>query len=123
MAILLGIGYTLDPVIAERDLECGLGPIPAGHAAGVRQVAEGWCDGRKVLRLEFVAAIGQADPHDSVTIDGDPPIDLVLRGGVHGDVATSAILLNSIDALRAAEPGLHTMATVRPPRCHAGPSA
>ena len=111
---------TLEPVIAESELECGLGPIPAGHAAGVRQVAEGWRDGERALRLEFVAAVGQDDPHDRVRIDGEPPIDLVLRGGVHGDVATSAVLLNSIGALRAAEPGLHTMATIRPPRCQVG---
>ena len=87
----------------------------------VRQVAEGFtAAGERVLRLEFVAAIGQEDPHDRVKIDGEPPIDLVLRGGVHGDVATSAMLLNSIGALRAAEPGLHTMATIRPPRCQLG---
>jgi 4-hydroxy-tetrahydrodipicolinate reductase len=110
---------TLEPVVAERDLTAGVGPIPAGHAAGVRQVGRGFARGREVLRLEFQASIGQSDPHDRVLIDGDPPIDLVLRGGVHGDTATSAILLNTIRPLLSAAPGLHTMATI-PMACSTG---
>lgn len=53
------------------------------------------------------------DPHDRVIVDGVPAIDLVWRGGVQGDIATSAITLNSIASLRAAAPGLHTMAASR----------
>ena len=107
---------TLEPVVARVPLACALGPIPAGHATGVRQVAEGWVRGAAVLRLVFQAAIGQPEPHDRVHVDGDPPLDLVLRGGVHGDVATSALLLNALPALNEARPGLHTMASVRPAR-------
>jgi 4-hydroxy-tetrahydrodipicolinate reductase len=102
----------LSPIRAERDLECALGPIPAGRAAGVRQVARGWRGDAVAVELEFQAAIGLADPHDRVEIDGDPPVDLVWRGGVHGDVATSAIVLNSVRGLRALEPGLHTPASI-----------
>ena len=109
---------TLEPVIADRALECGLGPVRVGDAAGVRQVAEGRNGaGEVVARLVFQAAIGQPDPHDSVRITGEPPIDLVLRGGVHGDVATSAMLLNTIAPLRTVEPGLHTMASIPPAPC------
>ena len=102
----------LSAVPAERDLECGLGPIPAGHAAGVRQVARGWRGDDCVAELIFQAAIGQADPHDRLEVDGDPPIDLVWRGGVHGDTATSAIVLNTLRSLREAAPGLHTMSSL-----------
>jgi len=106
---------TLDPVLADRELESGLGPIPAGHAAGVCQIARGWIGERCVLHLEFQAAIGLENPHDRVKIEGTPPLDLVLHGGVHGDEATAAMLLNCIEPLAAAEPGLHTMATIRLP--------
>lgn len=109
-----GWSESLEPVLAERELECGLGPIPAGHAAGVRQVAEGTVDGQVRLRLVFQAAIGQEDPHDAVRIAGDPPVDLVVRGGVHGDVGTSAMLINTLPALLEARPALHTMASLRP---------
>ena len=62
--------------------------------------------------MEFQAAIAQKDPHDRIVIEGEPPLDLVLRGGVHGDTATSAIVLNSIKSLLRARPGLHNMATI-----------
>lgn len=103
---------TIEPIKTERDLESGLGPVKRGKACGVRQQALGWCEGRVVITLEFRAAIGLSDPHDRVIVQGEPPIDLVWRGGVHGDIATSAIVLNSIGQLRAAAPGLHTMATI-----------
>ena len=105
---------TIEPVLATAPLACALGPIPIGHAAGVRQTAQGICGGKPLIQLEFQAAIGQTDPHDRVLLDSDPPIDLVIKGGVHGDVATSAIVINSLQPLITAEPGLHTMATIAP---------
>jgi 4-hydroxy-tetrahydrodipicolinate reductase len=103
---------TIEPVIATRALECALGPIPAGWVAGVRQVAEGFVAGAPKLHFEFQAAIAQPDPHDRVVLDADPPIDLVIENGVHGDTATSAIVINAVPSLVAAPAGLHTMATI-----------
>lgn len=103
---------SIEPIKTERELESGLGPVKPGKACGVRQQARGWSEGRVVITLEFRAAIGLADPHDRVIVQGEPPIDLVWKGGVQGDIATSAIVLNSIAPLRAAAPGLHTMATI-----------
>ncbi|MBL8861874.1 MAG: dihydrodipicolinate reductase [Planctomycetes bacterium] len=100
------------PVYADRDLPSGLGLVPEGRICGVRQEARGYDGHRLVVNLKFQAAIGQQDPHDRVIVDGVPAIDLVWRGGVQGDIATSAITLNAIAALRAAPPGLHTMATI-----------
>lgn len=108
---------TIEPVLATQALNCALGAIPVGHAAGVRQTAEGWSGGKLKLRFEFQAAIGQADPHDRVQLDSDPPLDVVFKGGVHGDVATSAIVLNAIAPLVSARPGLHTMATIPMAAC------
>ena len=108
---------TIEPVIAVRDLDCALGRIPCGHAAGVRQTAEGIVGGVSVLRYEFQAAIGQAEARDRVFLDADPPLDLVIHGGVHGDTATSAIALNALRPLLAATPGLHTMATIPMTAC------
>lgn len=108
---------SIEAVKADRDLSAAIGPIRKGMAAGVRQVARAWAKGAPttdapLIQMEFKAAIGQADPHDRVVIDGEPPIDMILRGGVHGDIATSAISINSIPSLIAAPPGLHTMATI-----------
>lgn len=105
----------IEPVVADRELVCALGDISRGAVSGVRQVARGYADEREVLRLEFQAAIGQKDPHDRVVIHGDPDIDVQIPGGVHGDTATCAIVLNAVPRIMAAPPGLHTMATIPPP--------
>ena len=113
------LGFRIDrweeeigPVLAERELPSGFGPIPMGKAAGVRQVATAFLEGRAVIRLEFQAAIGQRDPHDRIVVEGEPRLDLRFQGGVHGDAATSAIVLNSLNPLLRARPGLHSMATL-----------
>jgi 4-hydroxy-tetrahydrodipicolinate reductase len=60
----------------------------------------------------FQAALDEPEPRDRAVIEGEPPVELVLPGGVHGDQATSALVLNTVRPLLAAEPGLHTMATL-----------
>lgn len=102
----------ITPVKADRDLQSVIGPIPRGRVAGVRQVARGFSGDHALIHMEFQAAIGQADPHDRVVVEGEPPLDVIFRGGVHGDIATSAITLNAIHPLMQAAPGLHTMATI-----------
>jgi 4-hydroxy-tetrahydrodipicolinate reductase len=118
----LGLGVvdkweeTLEAVKSDRELTCDLGTIPLGVAAGVRQVARAWHGDRLVAELTFQAAIGQDDPHDRVVIEGEPALDATIKGGVHGDVATVAITINTIERLLEATPGLHTMATIAPTR-------
>ena len=68
--------------------------------------------GRPALELLFQATVGEGEPRDRVVIEGEPPVELVLPGGVHGDTGTSALVLNVIRSLLAAEPGLHTMASL-----------
>jgi 4-hydroxy-tetrahydrodipicolinate reductase len=106
------VDETIAPVVAETAMTCGLGPIPAGTCRGVFQTARGWSGGREVITLIFRAAIGEPDARDHVIVEGDPPVDLVIKGGLHGDVATSSVTLNAVRALLAAPPGLHTMSTI-----------
>ncbi len=117
IAARLGLRVTrweedIAPVYADRDLHSGLGLVPKGRICGVRQEARGHDSNQLVVTLKFQASIGYPDPHDRVIVDGEPAIDLVWKGGVQGDIATSAITLNSIASLRAAAPGLHTMASI-----------
>jgi len=102
----------ITPVIADRDLNSGVGPVARGKVCGVRQVAKGYFDERTVVHMEFQASIGQHNPHDRITIDGDPAIDMVIPGAVHGDVATSAIVINALPRIIQAPPGVHTMASI-----------
>jgi 2,4-diaminopentanoate dehydrogenase len=41
-----------------------------------------------------------------VQIDADPPLDLLIKGGVAGDQATVAALVNTVPRLMHARPGL-----------------
>jgi 4-hydroxy-tetrahydrodipicolinate reductase len=52
---------------------------------------------------------GAPKPHDSIKISGVPPIDMTIRGGVQGDLATAAIVSNAIPNVIASTPGLKTM--------------
>ena len=47
-------------------------------------------------------SVGAPEPHDRVVIEGDPPLDLMIRGGTHGDRATVGTVLNAIPAVIAA---------------------
>ncbi|HIA03128.1 MAG TPA: dihydrodipicolinate reductase [Myxococcales bacterium] len=106
---------TIQPVIAEEDLECAIGPISAGNVRGIMQVARGMYGAQCLVELIFKAAIAEPNPHDTIIVDGVPPFELTWRGGVHGDAATAALVLNTISPLLKAAPGLHMMTTITPP--------
>ena len=55
------------------------------------------------------------DPHDRVVIDGDPQIDCLLQGGLAGDHATVAALVNAVPRVLKAGGGLHIMTDLAAP--------
>jgi len=111
------VDETLEPAIAPRDLDTEHLRIPAGAAAGIRQSARGYLKGELVVSLDLQAYVGAEAPRDHILIDADPPIDATLAGGVSGEVATAAILVNTLPRLLAAPAGLLTMKDV--PLVHA----
>ncbi len=104
------------PVVARRPLRSALGPIAVGQVAGLRQSVRCLRAGRTVISLEMVMAVGAEDPHDAALIEGDPPIHLRAVGGIFGDSATVATLLNAVPRVVAAAPGLHTVLDLPVPR-------
>jgi 4-hydroxy-tetrahydrodipicolinate reductase len=100
---------TLNPVMATRRITGGYVPIEPGMAAGVEQIGRAFINRREVITLEFRAAVGEPESFDRIEITGEPNISSTIAGGVNGDTATCAIVLNSIPAVLAAEPGLKTM--------------
>ena len=118
------LGWRLDstsdeitPVVAETDVPLGDGVIEAGKVLGVRQIGRGIVNGREAITLFFRAAIGEPESRDRIIIDGEPSIDSCIKGGVNGDVATCAILVNAIPAVMKARPGLRTIADIEPLAC------
>ena len=55
------------------------------------------------------AYLGAPESYDAVEITGSPALKMKIAGGVHGDVATASITVNSIPKILEVAPGLHTM--------------
>jgi 4-hydroxy-tetrahydrodipicolinate reductase len=72
---------------------------------------------RLVITLEFVAVLSPPDPHDEIRVIGKPSINLRIDQGLHGDLATSAIMVNMIPRIIEAEPGFKTMKDIPAPFC------
>ena len=60
--------------------------------------------------------LGAPNPHDRIIIEGTPPLDLIISGGVAGDPATAAALVNAVPRLLSAPPGLLLMTDLALPR-------
>jgi len=118
------LGWALDhtedivePAITQIDINGDDWVVPAGRAAGVLQTGRGFQDGKEVLTLIFKAAVGQPDPQEHIHVNGNPTFDMIIPGGINGDVATCAVIVNAISVVAAASPGLRTMVDLPPLSC------
>jgi len=82
----------------------------------MRQVGRGLKNGQELITLEMAMTLGQDNPRDVIEIDGTPNTRLVFEGGVHGDIATAAVVVNAIPQLFRVTPGLKTMLDMPPVR-------
>lgn len=121
------MGWKLDRItdeirakVAEHDVTGGAIPVVAGAVAGLVQDGCGYRKGKVLVRLHMEAYLGAPESYDAVRVHGKPPLVLRFEGGVHGDIATAAIVVNSIPKLIAADPGLRTMADLAPPSWFGG---
>jgi hypothetical protein len=103
------------PIVAEKNLESEFLKIQEGLVAGIRQVAKGILAGQELVVLDLRMYIGAQNPYDSILIEGVPPIDLTIKGGIQGDRATPAVVVNSIPRLESLKPGLRTVIDLPPP--------
>jgi 4-hydroxy-tetrahydrodipicolinate reductase len=110
------LNESVAPVISEKILKTEFLTVPKGGVAGVRQFARGLRAGKEVLTLELQMYVGALNPRDAIEIVGEPPLRLMIEGGVPGDMATPAILVNTLPRLVECRPGLHTMRTLGLPR-------
>lgn len=102
----------LQPVVASERRQTPFLTVAAGQVAGIRETLRCVAAGREVVRLDLEMSVGAADPRDEIIIDGVPPVHLVLKGGLHGDRATAAIMLHCVPRVMEARPGLITMRDV-----------
>jgi len=69
----------------------------------------GYRKGQPIITLHMEAYLGAPESFDQVQVVGSPNIKSKIMGGVHGDVATASITVNSIPKILEVAPGLHTM--------------
>ncbi|HKZ93901.1 MAG TPA: dihydrodipicolinate reductase [Candidatus Bathyarchaeia archaeon] len=98
-----------EPVIAKEEAKSEAITVKKGQVAGLRQIARGVMKRKDAITLDFQAYIGAREEYDAITIDGVPPVHQKISPCVHGDLATVAIIVNSIPKVMNATPGLLTM--------------
>jgi 4-hydroxy-tetrahydrodipicolinate reductase len=110
------LGWKLDkvtdsigPQIAEETVTSEFLTVEAGRVCGLVQDGVGYRKGQPIIKLHMEAYLGAPESYDAVRITGNPPLSMKLAGGVHGDVATASIVVNSIPKVIQAAPGLRTM--------------
>jgi 4-hydroxy-tetrahydrodipicolinate reductase len=103
------IDETIDPVVAEEALSTTNFDLRPGDVLGIKHVVKGFMGTDEIISLDLRMFVGNDDPHDTIHIEGNPDISLRIGGGVAGDQATAAILVNSVPDVVAARPGLVTV--------------
>lgn len=129
-----GLGFTLDdisetiaPIIAEETIKTEFLEVAPGQVAGVHQIAQGTFAGEDKVFMELKMYVGAKQPADTIELRGEPNLTLTIPGGTHGDIATAAVAVNTIQAILAAPAGLRTVRDLPlrylPPGPHAWPLA
>jgi 4-hydroxy-tetrahydrodipicolinate reductase len=110
------LGWTLDritdvvePKLATVTTSSEFLAVDPGYVCGIVQDGVGYRKGEPAIRLHMEAYLGAPESYDSIEIEGSPRLSVKVAGGIHGDVATTSIVINSIPKVLAAAPGLHTM--------------
>jgi len=105
----------IQPMIAKTVVESQFLRVEAGQVCGITQDGVGYRDGRPTIVLHMEAYLGAPETYDSVQIAGSPPLHVKAVGGFHGDIATTAITVNTIPKVLQAPPGLQTMRSLALP--------
>jgi 4-hydroxy-tetrahydrodipicolinate reductase len=121
------MGWKLDkvtdeihPKIADKAVESELIAVDPGYVCGIIQDGVGYAKGKPVITLHMEAYLGAPESFDAVTIEGSPRVTSKVIGGLHGDVATASITVNSIPKVLRVTPGLRTMADMPIPSWFGG---
>ena len=121
--IAAALGWKLDeimelppePFVAKRQTVTSYTIVKPGCVTGLKSMAYGIMQGKKVITQEFISHADVEEEFDAISIEGLHNINQRIIGGVHGDVGTVAVVLNMIPKVLNAQPGLVTMKDLPPP--------
>jgi len=121
------LGWTLDritdvvqPKLASVTISSEFLAVDPGYVCGIIQDGVGYRKNEPVIKMHMEAYLGSPETYDSIEIEGSPNLSMKIAGGIHGDVATASIVVNSIPKVLKAPPGLHTMRDLELPSFFAG---
>lgn len=116
-----GLGWQLDeieertdPVIGDEIFETEYFEVQPGESLGIDQTAIGTMGGEEKVRLNLQIFAGAPNPVDEVSLRGVPDVRIKVPGGIHGDIATPAIAVNSSQKVLQESPGLLTLLDIYP---------
>jgi len=115
------ITESIEPVVARERVQTEFLEVAPGQAAGVHQIARGLAGGEEKIHMELQMYVGAKESGDTIELIGQPNIRIIVPGGTHGDIATAAVVVNSIPAILDAPAGLRTSRDL--PLCYFPPSA
>lgn len=103
------ISDEIGPKVATKATRSQFLAVQKGQVAGIVQTGTGYRDGEALVTLHMEAYLGAPESYDAVFVKGLPDLHMKIDGGVHGDVATASIAVNSIPKVLTAPAGLQTM--------------
>ena len=121
------LGWKLDritdeiqPKMATETVASEFLAVDPGFVCGIVQDGIGYRNGLPVITLHMEAYLGAPESFDAVQITGSPALTMKIAGGVHGDIATASIVVNSLPKILEVAPGLHTMRDMPIPSFYGG---
>ncbi len=104
----------MEPLIADDWIRTEHVAIAPGQVSGLFQSVTATVEGRDAIVLEWQTAVGTSETYDAIKIEGNPPINLRIEGGLHGDQSAAAMVLHAIQPTVAARCGLLTVRDIPP---------
>jgi 4-hydroxy-tetrahydrodipicolinate reductase len=109
---------TCKAMVADHEITTPHVTVKKGQCCGLHQRGEmKTADGRTLLTLDLKMYLDAPNPHDACQIEGDPALNVMVNGGVAGDSATVASVVNAAPRILKAPPGLLLMTDIAVPAC------
>jgi 4-hydroxy-tetrahydrodipicolinate reductase len=104
-----------EPVVAPYDIKTKFFDVKKGQCCGIHQQVVGKVGDVQRVHMDLKMYLDARDPHDAIRITGEPPLEVRVNGGVAGDHATVASLVNAIPRVLKAPAGVLMMTDVAVP--------
>ncbi len=111
----------ISPQIAESAVTSPFLRVEAGQVCGMKQDGIGYnLAGEAIIELHMEAYLGAPQSYEMTRISGSPNLEMRIEGGVPGDIATAAVVVNTLPKIVKAPAGFHTMLSLPLPSFFGG---